>query len=93
MKGSLYKLLANGLIVSCNCLALTTSLISGSRETPLLELAFVSLAADIQHKDLGIVGHLKGDVLINVFSNIKVGWEAMLERWPFEVQMIYITDE
>jgi hypothetical protein len=70
-----------------------TSLVSDAHETALLESALTNLEVDVGSRLGRVSGSLQGVVLCNVFSNTRLGWEPVVEKWTFGLQMDRISEE
>lgn len=68
------------------CLAVVLSTDDHARETPLLEAALLSVGSSSRGIGAGLQGRMEGQVLANVYTNMRQGWEPLLEPWPFAVQ-------
>ena len=81
----------NGCCLSIDSLALVLSTVSGSEETPLLEVGLLSLETSTRHADGVLLTHLNGRLLANVYTNTRLGWEPVLEPWTLGVQIELAT--
>lgn len=61
--------------------------IEKDEETPLLETATLKLVANLQSKGDCLNLQLEGCLLANVFNNIKVGWEPVVDTWPLKLEI------
>jgi len=86
-------MLEGGCSCRLGCLALVTSLVSGGTKTPLLEVAITRMEADVGSRVGRVSGSLQGEMLCNVFSNTRLGWEPVVEKWTFGLQMDRISEE
>ena len=84
---SIVECLEGGMKLTCQSFAISLSCIEKDEETPLLEIATLKLKASLQSKDASIVLQLEGESLANVFNNIKVGWEPVMDRWPVKLEV------
>lgn len=82
-----------GMKFSCGCLAACTSCIVGEQETPLFEVAILRLEAAIRQEGEALVCALESGILMNVFNNIKFGWEPVVDRWPLRLQLNIVRKE
>lgn len=79
--------------LSCSCLAASSSCIINKEETPLLDFAAQKLEALVWQKGDTLALHLEGQLLLNVFNNIRYGWEPVIDRWHFKLQLEVMRNE
>jgi len=87
-------MLEGGCKLRLGCLAVVSSLAGSSGGTPLLEVALTEVEADLK-RELGhrVEGVLRGAMRCSVFSNTRLGWEPVVERWSFGLQLDRMSEE
>ncbi len=73
---------------------MATSLADSGGGMPLLEVAATGVDADVRSTSgRGIVACVQGSVQSNVFSHTRLGWEPVVERWPFVLKVERSSEE
>ena len=71
---------------------MATILAGSTVSTPLLEVAFTEVEADVTAKLEGLLTHVRGVLQSSVFSNTRLGWEPVVEMWSFSLQTDHISE-
>ena len=77
----------DGCHFSLRCLAIVLSSDSPRDSSPLLELALLDASASARRAESLLLGHLEARVLANVYSSMRMGWEPVVDPWPFALQL------
>ena len=83
----------HGCSFSIDSLAIVLSTVSGAVETPLLEVAALSTIASARHSGGLLLVNIQARLLVNVYSNMRLGWEPAVEPWSFGLQLERATEE
>ena len=91
--GSLFAMLEGGCHFRLGCLAVATSLAGSAGGTPSLEAACTEVKADVGVKaELGLMTRVRGVLQSSIFSNTRLGWEPVVERWSFSLQTDFVNE-